>query len=310
MRDLEYDSFGPWVIEISEVDPPSPIFRPFLTRQETPLLSIKIPRSIDHRDARPDMNLYDFLVSLYRDDLVILQLSGEKIIEHTLPYCDIQYLRYSEELLAGNVRLGLPGSTLDLKFNTVSSGIMKRLVDLIRERFSMGTQLAPLLDEISAPLDDLSFYFKGLIDKTDQQTPQFHLLAAQPNTPVTDNEPASLGNIFFKIIGKTLLESLHWSDGRELMIVTRGQEFKYKWQANYTKETTYLPLANISAVHWQPKPRHTAVSQLAIETPAGPLSFLFTADNPFIPSYDRFLEAVSSPFRVEKQTAGFPVSAN
>ena len=53
MRDPEYDRFGPWIIEISEADPPPPLFRPYLTREETVLLSIKIPRKIDRRDAPP-----------------------------------------------------------------------------------------------------------------------------------------------------------------------------------------------------------------------------------------------------------------
>jgi len=57
----EYNRFGPWVIEISEEDPPSPFFIPYLSRTEPALLSIKIPRKIDRRSAQAGMNLYDYL---------------------------------------------------------------------------------------------------------------------------------------------------------------------------------------------------------------------------------------------------------
>ncbi len=46
MGNPEYDRFGPWIIEISALDPPPPLFQPYLTRQETPLLDI------GHADCR------------------------------------------------------------------------------------------------------------------------------------------------------------------------------------------------------------------------------------------------------------------
>jgi len=300
MGDLEYDRFGPWVIEITDDDPPSPLFLLHLTRPETPLLNIKIPRNIEHRNAHAGMNLYDYLVSLYNDDLVILQRIGDGVREHTFRYRDIQYLRYSEELLKGTVHLGLGDQTFTLPFNTVSSSTMEKLVALIRERYCAMPPQAPLLEEPAQPIDGLSFYFNGLLLKRELYEPQYCLLAAQADKPVASSEPVSLVEAFFTIVGKSLLESLHWSDGRELKIITRGQDYKYKWQAVYAKEYTYLPLEKIRSFRWQHHPRHTAVCRLDIETAAGPLSFVFTEDNPFIAGYTQFLAAVSSSFKQEE----------
>ena len=296
MSNIEVDHFGPWVIEISEDDPPPPLFLPYLTRLEEPTLSIKIPRNIEHRHARPGMNLYDYLVALYRYDMVILQRSGDTAIEHTYQYRDIQYLSYSENLLKGNLRLGLREVIFDLPFNTVSSREMERLAALIRERYCTAPDIVPALEEIPVPVEGLSFYFNGLLIKRDMAEPQFRLLAAQANTPVASSEASSLSELFFKVVGKTLLESMHFSDGRELKIVTRGQDYKYKWEAVYAKEYTYVPLENINGFRWQSDTRHTAVCRLLINTPAGPLSFVFTNDNAYIPIYSEFLEAVSSSF--------------
>ena len=296
MSNIEVDHFGPWVIEISEDDPSPLLFLPYLTRQEEPLLSIKIPRNIEHRHARPGMNLYDYLVSLYRHDLVILQRSGDTVIEHTYQYQDIQYLSHGENLLQGNLRLGLRDAIVDLPFNTVSSREMERLAALIRERYCTVPDVVPVVEELPTPVEGLSFYFNGLLIKRDMVEPQFCLLAAQTNTPVASPEPASLNELFFRVVGKTLLESIHFSDGRELKIVTRGQDYKYKWEAVYAKEYTYVPLENINGFRWQSNTRHTAVCRLLINTPAGPLSFVFTNDNAYIPIYSEFLEAVSSSF--------------
>ena len=67
----EYDRFGPWAVAISDDDPPPPLFEPLIERRE-PMLAIKIPRSVERRNARPGMDLYDYLVCLYEHDLVIL----------------------------------------------------------------------------------------------------------------------------------------------------------------------------------------------------------------------------------------------
>ena len=291
MRDLEYDHFGPWVIEISENDPPPLIFLPFLTRTEMPLLCIKIPRRIDRRDIHPGMDLYDYLVTLYPGDLVILQRLGEGVREYTFCYHDIQFLRYSEDLLKGTIELGLRNTAFELRFNTVSSNVMQHLVTIMRERYcGQGEQAVQALN---GDIEGLSFYFNGLLAKGSIQNPRFRLLAAQANTFIGSYEQGRWSRNFYWLAGKTLLESLHLSDGRELKIVTRGQNFKYKWQAVYAKEFTYLPLENISGVHWQEDNRHEAVSHLIIETPAGPLSFAFMEDNSFISAYDHFLTAAA-----------------
>ena len=91
-RDPEYDRFGPWVVEISDEDPPPPLFVPHLSRTDTPLLSVKIPRVISRRDARPGMDLYDYLVSLYEEDVVVLERQDHHVEARTIRYADVHHL--------------------------------------------------------------------------------------------------------------------------------------------------------------------------------------------------------------------------
>ena len=134
----EYDRFGPWAIEVSEQDPAPPLFVPYLTRPERPLLSVKIPRHLERRNARPGMDLYDYLVSLYDDELVVLRRVGREVSTDSCRLRDVQHLRVTRCLLRGNIHLGLPGRPHDLPYNTVSDDLMLRLVDLIRRRYQQG----------------------------------------------------------------------------------------------------------------------------------------------------------------------------
>ncbi|RKX93863.1 MAG: hypothetical protein DRP59_01775 [Spirochaetes bacterium] len=63
MNTLEYDRFGPCIVEISEEDPFPPLFLPYLKGDESSLFSIKIPRREERRNLEPGMNLYDYVLS-------------------------------------------------------------------------------------------------------------------------------------------------------------------------------------------------------------------------------------------------------
>ena len=87
------------------MDPVPPLFQPYLTSEETPLLSVKVPRKIERRNARPGMNLYDYVVTLYHEELNILERVLDDVRSVTCPYRDIQCILHGEDLLAGRLRL-------------------------------------------------------------------------------------------------------------------------------------------------------------------------------------------------------------
>ena len=285
MRDPEYDRFGPWVIEISELDPLPPLFQPYLTRDEIPLLSIKIER----RKAHPGMNLYDYVVSLYQEELLILERVGDAVRLETFLYRDIQCLRYRKSLLKGNLHLVMPGKVFDLPFNTVSEDIMQRLVDLIRQQYTNTDRNEVITQNPDIVENDLSFYFTRLLTGEKNRHPELQVLASQVETPVGRYESGIFRKILFGVFGKMLLESLHLSDGRELKIINRGQTYRYKKWAIYTTEYFYFPVRNIVDVTWEADSENTNVVNLILATAGDSFSFAFVQDNPFISSYARFL---------------------
>lgn len=292
MNDPEYDRFGPWVVEISEVDPPPRLFLPYLTREETPLLSIKIPRKIDRQNARPGMNLYDYVVNLYQEELLILQRVEDDVRTDTFFYRDIQCLWYEYVLLRGNLRLVMPERVFDLPFNTVSEAIMRRLVTLIRQRYTDETARVAMTQIPDFADGNLSYYFTKLLAYEKMQQPEIRVLASQPETPVGAYELGHFRQFLFGVIDKRLLESLHLSDGRELKIINRGKTFKYRGQAIYGMNAFYLPLDKIMSVTWERDLKNTAVIHLTLTVAGGQVSFAFIQDNASIAGYAGFLAAV------------------
>jgi len=289
-RDPEYDRFGPWVIEICDEDPPPPLFVPHLTRAETPLLAVKIPRRIARREAHPGMDLYDYVVSLYEDDMVVLQRVEREVIAREIPYRDISYVRLREELLRGTVHLGVPGQPYDLPYNTVSSDVMRRLVGIIRERYQGEREPVPIAPS-STEMSELSFYFERLLRSEQEGASAMQPLAAQADTPLGVIEESLARRILFGLVAKRLLESLHLSDGRELKVVDRGQPYAYRWQSTYGRAETWIPLANITAVDWDWGEDETGLVTVAVRTAAGDIDWVFTPNNATVARYRVFLTA-------------------
>jgi hypothetical protein len=304
-RQHEYDRFGPWAIEVSTDDPPPPLFRPYLTRPEPALFSIKIPRHIERRNAHPGMDLYDYLVSLYEDDMSILQRVGREVRAETFRYEDVQYLRVEQDLLRGNVRLGLPGRPCDLPYNTVSDDLMRRVVETVRQRYARPQQLAVPGPELQLDEETLSFYFDRLLADERRRTTDMRLLAAQATVAVADGGVHPARRLLFSIASKRLLESMHLTDGRELKIVDRGGAYAYRWQAVYGVATCHIPIANLRGVAWQDDARHAA-TVLTLETSGGTSFHVFSRDNPSIEPYAAWLSRLAGDPRAAASAPPLP----
>ncbi|UCC50653.1 MAG: hypothetical protein JSV68_16270 [Anaerolineaceae bacterium] len=290
MRDQEYDRFGPWVIEISQNDPPPPLFLPYLTRSEEPLFSVKIPRTISRRDANPGMNLYDYLVTLYGKDIVILERVGDEVREHIFPYDEIHYLVLTEELLKGIVQLGLPDQIFNLPFNMTSATTMRYLTDLVRERYA-AVEPAISVDAQEPGLEKgFSNHFDHLLAEQRVGGSSFRFLAGQPDTSIATHEANPFRKLIFGAADKTLMESMHFCDGRELKVISRGSTFKYRWQKSYRTDLYTVPVPNIMAIRTETDSSNSAITLLYIETRAGTRSYGFLSNNPTLETYLQLLE--------------------
>ncbi len=293
MRNKEYDSFGPWIYEISEDCPIPDQFLKYSVRTEKPLFSIKIPRQIERRKARPGMPLYDYVVSMYKTDILILKREGDKIITTSYLYEKIECLQNQVNLLKGNLLMVMSDIVYNLPYNTVSENIILRMLEIIRQRYTAGTQCTiPNNSIIDTSKLLLSFYFEGLVTEEKIQNPEFKILSYQRESSVSLYEKRFCRKLQHRLFGKTLLESLHLSDGRELIIISRGMPFKRRNQAVYGKETYYVPINKITDMVWEEDQWNSAISNMTITTSNNSYKISFLRENSSISTYANFLKKV------------------
>ena len=77
----EYDAFGPWIYKITEKNPMPALFFPYYKENNNYLMLIKIPRDIERRKAKPDMDLYDYVIGMYEEYGYILKRNGKEVEE-------------------------------------------------------------------------------------------------------------------------------------------------------------------------------------------------------------------------------------
>ena len=280
MHDIEYDSFGPWIYEISESHPIPKEFKQCSFLLEKVLLSIKIPRQIERRNARPDMPLYDYVVTLYKKHIQILERKDQEIIENNYLYENIECLQNRQVLLNGNLRIIMSDKVYNLPYNTVSVEIIVRMIQIIRQQYNDGPIL-PIMEyrEIKKDLINLSFYFQGIINDEKLNNPGFKIIALQNERSISSWETGFFRNLLSRIFGKKLLESLHLSNGNEIMIISRGLSLKRRGQAIYSKETFYVKINKIKDLLWINDVKNLKLIDLTIVTSNNKYTTTFDKEN-------------------------------
>lgn len=283
----EYDRFGPWVFEISENHPLPRLFRPFIKSEETPLLSIKIPRDIERRDARPGMHLYNYVVNLYEKDILILKREGDDVLSFMYPYNQIQCICHREELLYGNLQLKMTDGIYKLPYSNVSVKVIHKLIDQIRHRYADEARIPVKNSLKTEDIESLSFYFSGLLNKEAVRNPGFRPIASQNETSIAFSERGFFRKLKSGLVGKRMLESLHMTDGRELMVINRGQSFRRRSEAVYSKETFYVPMKKLKDISLYDDQQNTAVLNQDLVTSNNSYHLVFLKDNETVSSYKK-----------------------
>lgn len=288
MRDVEYDRFGPWILEVSDIDPMPPVFSPYVIEEEQALLILKIPRPMERRDLSPGEHMYDYLVSLFDDRIEILVRDADEAVRFKLLYKNIVALKHSEDLLDGHMVIYTPEIAYDLPYSTVSVDLIRQVLDIIRERYtSSGEDYPPFStgdDGIRNP-EELSFLFTGLADSRQRSAEAGTLFALQTEQKMLDIDESFFRRMFYGTVDKRLLESLHYISNRELEIISRGRSWAYRWQAVYGRETLFLPLDHLARVDEDENVRNHGTSVLRLLTRASQHSYIFTEGNPAMERY-------------------------
>ena len=293
MTEVEYQRFGPWVLEINDRDTIPEIFQPHVKPIGTPLLSVKIPRPVERAKAKHLTHLYDFLISLYADRLTILHRHGDSVTTDAVPYGQIEYLYSVHDLLYGCVHIATSTRVYEIPYSTVSSDLMCRVIDLVRRFYAESDRTLSVEQADHAGGESLSIYFSNLLDDELSRNPDLRVLASQVETPIADHETSRPRRFVARVTGRRLLESLHLTDGRELVIINRGQTYRHGKQAVYARHTLYLPLSRIRSAEWRRPTGESPLTDLVLRTTQSVFTHRFLVNNRWRDHYKSFLRNVA-----------------
>lgn len=278
MRDAEYDRFGPWIYEISEQDPLPPLFENYNNRKDKSLLTIKIPRAIDRANAHPKMNLYDYVLYMYEDDFIILKRKKNSVNSYTIKYCDIICIKDYKNLLQGILFIYIKNESFKLFYNTVSSSIIEKMINIILPRYTK-LQRKNVLDDELLVGDELDFYFKNIYKNEINSFENLKLIAFQSKLELININDKKINKLFYKISSKRLLESLHFCDGRELKIINRSINFLYFSKENYALEKCYIQLDKIIELSFEKYNDLLPLIEVKINLDTFVFKYILTKDN-------------------------------
>lgn len=247
----EYDAFGPWIYEIDEDHPVPRLFAPYIPAEE-PLMLFKIPRSIERRNATPDMDLYDCVVGAYAERICILTRADRSVQAAWVAYEDIEGLCLRRHFLEGVLTLYLKRGETALTFNAVSMDVVKRFVVLIRDR-SRG-DAPPLPDTLAerqetASLDPL---FGNLLRdlRAEGETPL--LYAWQPVAVRHALDRSGLRDLRERLWPQRLPATLHVLTPEELIVIQQDAAPGRDGRGKFIYHYFYLPLSGLVQTEVRP----------------------------------------------------------
>jgi len=288
----EYDAFGPWIREIQNNDEVPDLFLKDFAHDSSVELAIKVPRHIERRETEPGVNLYDYLVALYPDSLLILKRVDTFVERREVARCDVIGVSHLHELLRGELLIHLCDETICLPFNSVSEKIIENMVRKLRPPSHAASQRES--PERGEPFGEMSILFKNLLHNDRLEEP-LAFLAHQRINRVT----LRLIHWYDRILAclpRRVQESLYLDAGRDLMIIQQIPQIVYYNSCCYGYMKTYIPLRSITAIGSTPHPRFEGVETLSIH--AGNREFTAQVEQGFLeaagPEFDRVVSQSSS----------------
>lgn len=291
-RKAEYDAFGPWILEISESHPLPPLFIPHYREGGDSLMRIKIPRNIDRKNANPDMALYDYVIGLYAKGAYILERVENDVRETTIPYDEIEGLENFVDHLSARLTIFAGDRTFAIPYNAVSEPIINDMMRIMRDRYVGKEYRKP-----RSPYDDPEkvieeVIFVNLLSKARADDEGFSITAIQPSVKLR-NESKALGQRALQALsGKKLLGSVHLSNGREALILSRGKPFKTNIDVVYSRSYFYVPLEKLRAVTVEIDGRYDNLMALFMITRHHRFTFFADASNKEAADYCAGIDAL------------------
>lgn len=242
----EYDAFGPWILPVRSLTEMPGRFRAAHAGLEDADYLVKIPRSIDRRDAYPGADLYESVLALDAEGLTLLSaVDGDAgFVTRQIAWDDVAAVRTISNLLRADFVLLLrEGDAVTINYNSVSSDLMTRIVAFARQHLVEPDDFASSLPNDAEEFED--FFFNAMLAE-ERHGGQFMLPIHFEPPGRSCRNPQNRRRV---TTGQLVLLS-----GGELVVIDRDIAMRRRFFAHYTYRKTYLSLKSVRAFRLQPPP--------------------------------------------------------
>ena len=277
----EYNAFGPWAYEITDTHPMPRLFTPFFTADDGALLKIKIPREVERRNAAPGMDLYDYVIALYEDSLLILKREGGQVKKFQIASGDFRGVRIYENMLKGGYTVFAANGTVAFPFNAVSIDLFQKLTNLILEKLQGGNTAGRKYDTSSLPVTETmpeAVLLENMLHDVQMKLPGIRVGAVQKSVDV--HHKGATRDIIERMLWKEMNpEALHLYTDDLLVVLENGvfpnrvgmQEFGYT--------QTIIPLNCIDGVEVAASADYSLLEECILSMGTNKVTYHFDIDN-------------------------------
>ncbi len=289
MRDKEYDSFGPWILEVNEDDEIPPLFRNYLNQNKTRLFTIKVPRNIERQVAEAGMNLYDYLIVMYEEFLYILKRNGQEVKAKKVKYEDINTIKNKIILLQGILSIYLSDEIVSIKYNTVSEGLIDKLINMLKNKY-LEPNVKFINNNINKEIKITEILYKNLCNHLKKDM-DIQVIAFQPTIYINKDQRSFLNKIIYLLSKRVLQSSLYMTNGLELIILSREKQFKRSNSEDYGYIYTYIPLSNLLNIKFENNKEILELTDMIISTDFYSFRYLIDNTNQQIDNINKLLNS-------------------
>lgn len=253
----EFERFGPWIDSVQGPDDVPRLYREAAIDFARIRAAIKVPRNIERRQATASMDLYDQLLYLTGDQLVVLARTDVGYTRQTVDVDGIVAIEEGANLLDGRLVIhAADGSVIRVPFNGSSRGKMADFVDLMRP--ATVVSLFPAV-QTRQPLrrGELGAGGEGIIANyrdLERAEPDLRLLAASPQ--VRARPSSRLHRALDQFRPRALQPIVLATNDRELIVLSRTQAVVDANEPAVSELRRIIMLGQLQEVVSIPHPRY------------------------------------------------------
>lgn len=272
----EYNAFGPWAYEISEKKPLPRLFAPYFTADDKAVIKIKIPREIERRNGKPGMDLYDYVVALYEDRILILKREDGTVLEKQIPLKEFKGVRIYQNLLKGGYTIFSARGSISFPFNSVSLDLFRKLTNLVLERVK-----SQVRDISSLPVTETapeSMLLINMLHDTEMKLPDIRVGAVQKSADV-HRKGATQNMIERMLWGEMNPEALHLYTDQYLIVFENGVFPNHVGMQDFGYTQTIIPLDRIDGIEVAHSEEYSLLEESRLTLGQDRIAYHFEIDN-------------------------------